>query len=79
MPLTLSKLDYHLGNPSMTLLHRAGLAGLWMTLNQLTIEQFKPIQGLKWELGDRSISLFWEGKDLDVLNWLLQEAFQLRG
>jgi len=72
------KLDYHLGTPSMTLLHRAGLAGLWMTLKQLEIEEIQTIQGLKWELADRSISLSWEGKDIDVLNWLLKEAFQLK-
>lgn len=78
MPLSTPKLDYHLGNPSMTLLHRAGLAGLWMTLNQLGIEQVKPIQELEWKLGDRTITLSWEGKDCDVIDWLLKEAYQLK-
>jgi hypothetical protein len=34
-------LEFDLGNPSFTLLHRAGLAGLWMTLKQLEKEKIQ--------------------------------------
>jgi hypothetical protein len=30
-----SKIRLELGEPSMTLMHRAGMAGFWMTLKQL--------------------------------------------
>ncbi|MGD2180936.1 type I-MYXAN CRISPR-associated Cas8a1/Cmx1 [Lusitaniella coriacea] len=73
----MTTIDYHLGDSSITLLHRAGLAGLWMTLKQLEIEKVQTIQGLKWELRDRAITLSWDGKDIDVLDWLLKEAYQL--
>ncbi|MDY6784755.1 MAG: type I-MYXAN CRISPR-associated Cas8a1/Cmx1 [Cyanobacteriota bacterium] len=73
----MQKIDYHLSAPFMTLLHRAGLAGLWMTLNQLERERIN-IQGLKWELGDRAVTLAWEGQDIDVLDGLLKEAYQLK-
>ena len=62
-----SKIHLELGAPSMTLMHRAGLAGFWMTLKQL--EQQYPTSAerpgnLTWSLTPRSISLNWEGQDL---------------
>ena len=64
----------------MTLMHRAGLAGLWMTLKQL--EQRYPTSAerpgnLTWSLTPRSISLNWEGQDLEILDWLLKQSFQI--
>jgi len=71
------KIYYHLGDPSMTLLHRAGLAGLWMTLKQLETEKVITPHGLKWELNDRSVTLSWEASDREVIDWLLKEAYQI--
>ncbi len=71
------QINLSLGDPSFTLLHGAGLAGLWMTLNQLDIEGIKD-DLLSWELSDLSISLSCEGSDLAALQWLLAEAFQLQ-
>ena len=71
-------LNYHLGDPYMTMLHRAGLAGLYMTLEQFEKEQITPLGGLTWQKSDRSITLSWEGLDQAVLEWLLKESFQLR-
>lgn len=64
----------------MTWLHQAGLAGLWMTLNQLK-EEFpnasqRPGQ-FDWQLSSTGINLYWSGRDLDVLNWLLKQSFQI--
>jgi CRISPR-associated protein Cas8a1/Csx13 len=74
----MQEIRYHLSDPSMTLLHRAGLAGLWMTLRQLDNEKVAVPHGLKWELDSRSITLSWEENDRDVLKWLLQESYQLK-
>lgn len=81
------QIDFDLGNPNLTLLHRAGLAGLWMTLRQLEREDNQVENrpgGLNWELAEderqvvhRRITLRWEGNDRDVLDWLLRESFQI--
>lgn len=73
----MQKLILHLGNPSFTLLHRAGLAGLYMTLKQLEADKVVPIEGLTWELSQRQVLLKWEGHDRTALDWLLTESFQL--
>jgi len=77
-----SKIQLNLGDPSMTLMHRAGMAGLWMTLKQL--EQQYPTSAERpgnftWSLTPRSISLDWEGQDLEILDWLLKQSFQISG
>lgn len=80
------RLDFDLSDPSLTLLHRAGLAGLWMTLKQLETEI--PVKNrcgnLDWEPHadeipsvHRQFSLTWKGNDQEVLEWLLTESFQL--
>ena len=42
----MQKLAFHLADTSFTLLHRTGLAGLYMALSQLTKEQVTPPEGL---------------------------------
>lgn len=69
-------IEFNLGSPSFTLLHSAGVAGLWMTLNQLEQENVKP-ENIDWKLERRKVTLSWQGRDLDVLNWLLQQSFQI--
>ena len=71
-------IELNLGNPNLTLLHRAGLAGLWMTLKYFenNPSQKRP-EGLNWQLTPRQVSLQWEGNDRDVLDSLLRESFQL--
>lgn len=64
----------------MTWLYQAGLVGLWMTLNQLK-EEFpnasqRPGQ-VDWQLSSTGINLYWSGRDLDILDWLLKQSFQL--
>ena len=44
--------------PGMTLLHKAGLAGLWMTLNGFEERRLQLKDG-SWKLADRSIELHW--------------------
>jgi len=73
----MQKLGLFLGDPSHTNLHRAGLAGLYMTLSQLDKENIKPPAGLSWKLFDRAIALEWEGSDEEALSWLIKQSFQL--
>lgn len=70
-------LEFDLGNPNFTLLHRAGLAGLWMTLKQLEKEKIESPHNLKYQLSQRQVKLSWEGSDRDFLEWFLKESFQL--
>ena len=71
------KLEFDLGNPYFTLLHCAGLAGLWMTLKQLEREKIELPQSLNWQLNHRQVTLNWEGSDKTILEWLLKESFQI--
>ena len=74
------KIQLSLNDRSMTLLHRAGVAGLGMTLKQLKRRYPSPSQRvgqLDWSLSSHGIKLHWEGHDLDVLDWLLKESFQI--
>lgn len=68
--------ELHLGDPSFTILHSAGVAGLWMTLNQLEREKVRP-SNINWKLEQRKVTLSWQGNDLEVLDWLLTESFQV--
>ncbi|PHM10216.1 type I-MYXAN CRISPR-associated Cas8a1/Cmx1 [Nostoc sp. 'Peltigera malacea cyanobiont' DB3992] len=74
------KIQLSLGDPSITWIHRAGIAGLWMTLKQL--EKLYPIPAerpgnLTWLLTPRTLSLEWQGQDFVVLDWLLKQSFQI--
>ncbi len=74
------KMELSLSDPGMTMLHRAGVAGLYMTLKALEkrYATLKTRQGnLKWVLTDNSISLNWEGDDYAALDWLCRESFQI--
>lgn len=73
------KLEFDLGTPGLTLLHKAGLAGLYMTLQQLESEipSGQRPGHLNWTLSKRGVCLQWQGNDYEVLDWLLQESFQL--
>ncbi|GAA6620788.1 type I-MYXAN CRISPR-associated Cas8a1/Cmx1 [Scytonema sp. NUACC26] len=70
-------LEFDLGNPCFTLLHRAGLAGLWMTLKQLEKEKVKVPSEFNWQLSKRKVNLNWNGSDRDILEWFLKQSFQL--
>jgi CRISPR-associated protein Cas8a1/Csx13 len=47
-----------LGAPGMTSLHKAGLAGLYMTLRAFD-ERKQKIEGLEWQLGEKQVTLRW--------------------
>ncbi len=67
-------------DPGMTMLHRAGVAGLYMTLKALVkrYPTLKSRQGnFKWVLTNDKVNLFWKGDDYTALHWLFQESFQI--
>ena len=63
-----------------TIIHRGGMAGLWMTLKQLAKKFPTPAErpgNLTWDLTQTSINLDWQGQDFPVLDWLLKQSFQI--
>ena len=74
------KIHLHLNASDTTIIHRAGILGLWMTLKQLERRFPNPshrLGELSWKLTPSSVSLHWKGQDETVLDWLLKQAFQL--
>ncbi len=63
-----------LWQPPSTAMHRAGLAGLYMSLKHLTPEKGKVID---WELTPDSITLKWQCSDRQALSWLLANTYQI--
>ena len=63
-----------------TIIHRGGMTGLWMSLKVLEEKYPNPAKrpgNLTWNLTATSISLNWQGEDFVVLNWLIQQSFQI--
>jgi CRISPR-associated protein Cas8a1/Csx13 len=59
----------------MTLLHKAGLAGLWMTLNAFE-ERRLQLKAGSWKLADRSIELHWTDRT-EFFTSLFANSFKL--
>ena len=62
--------------PGMTDLHKAGLAGLWMTLDRFNRNGVR-LPGGSWTLTDRSVTLEWSGKPEIFFKALFKESFKL--
>ena len=71
------KIHLDIRDPSMTFLHRAGVAGLFVHLKYLEYLKLQPPQGLNWSLTAQAIELDWTGKDIDALQWLFSQSFQI--
>lgn len=64
-------------SPGMTALHRAGLAGLWMTLKQFERDDVR-LSGGSWELTAWSVALRWEaGRTQAFLESLFKRSFRI--
>jgi CRISPR-associated protein Cas8a1/Csx13 len=81
------KLNLRLNAPGMTSLHKAGLAGLYMTL-QAFEETNEHIEGLSWSLENKNVLLEWDDdrlkstfeKFIDRSFWIDEEGFiRLKG
>ena len=72
--------SFDLSDSANTLLHRAGIAGLWMTLKYLERQYPDDAMrsgGLSWTLTSHSVTMKWGENDFDVLDWILKETFQI--
>lgn len=64
-----------LNAPGMTSLHKAGLAGLYMTLKAFD-KNHKEIEGLQWTLEDKQITLNWiDDKAKSAFEELVKQSF----
>ncbi len=59
-------------DPNTLLPHRAGIAGLALALSAIDATD-APLQ---WEVTEDAVNLSWEGKDLDVAQWLLEQTYR---
>ncbi len=80
MIATQPKISLSLDAADTTIIHRAGMTGLYMTLKRL--EQQYPSSRqrggyISWDLTADTIELSWEGSDLVALSWLINESFKL--
>ncbi len=76
------KLSLSLTASDTTDIHRGGMTGLWMTLQQLEEKYPTPSKrpgNLTWDLTATTITLDWQGQDFPVLDWLLKQSFQING
>lgn len=62
--------------PGMTGLHRAGLAGLWMTLKRFENDNVR-LKGGSWVLTNRSVRLRWDGEPEPFFDSLFKESFKI--
>lgn len=68
-----------LNAPGMTSLHKAGLAGLYMTLRAFEEKQ-ETINGLRWELEPTQVKLIWlDEKPKAAFEELIQKSFWIDG
>lgn len=80
MIATQPKISLSLDAADTTIMHRAGMTGLYMTLKRL--EQQYPSSRqrggyISWDLTADTIELSWEGSDFIALSWLIKESFKL--
>jgi CRISPR-associated protein Cas8a1/Csx13 len=71
------KMTIRLNAPGMTSLHKAGLAGLYMTLRTFDETNVK-IKGLDWQLGATSVGLSWQDETSQAaFESLIKKSFSL--
>lgn len=60
--------------PNTLLPHRAGIAGLALALSAIA-----PTEALiRWEVTEDAVKLSWEGRDLEAIQWLLEQTYQIK-
>ena len=74
------KISLSLDAADTTIMHRAGMTGLYMTLKRLEKQYPSSCQRgghISWDLTADTIELSWEGSDFVALSWLIRESFKL--
>ncbi|MBD1898152.1 type I-MYXAN CRISPR-associated Cas8a1/Cmx1 [Coleofasciculus sp. FACHB-129] len=80
MVTTQPKISLSLDTADTTIMHRAGMTGLYMTLKRLEKQYPSSHQRgghISWFLTADTIELFWKGSDFVALSWLIKKSFQL--
>lgn len=71
------KMQLKLNAPGMTSLHKAGLAGLYMTLSAFD-ERKERVEGLTWALEPKQVTLEWDdGRIKPAFEQLVQRSFRV--
>jgi CRISPR-associated protein Cas8a1/Csx13 len=70
------ELNLDLFAPGMTTLHRAGLAGLWMTLKRFEAEKIR-LKGGSWKLNSRRVILRWDSSPRPFFESLIKLSFRV--
>ena len=68
----MTELHIDLNTPGMTHYHRAGLAGLYMALENLDAERYRPHGG--WILSPTSVTLHWEDKPKPLITHIVEDS-----
>lgn len=78
--MTLERIEIRLGGPGMTSLHRAGLAGLYMTLEALNkdkeVKERLSNAGGSWTLLDDGVTIKLDGNPKKFFQFLAKESFK---
>lgn len=74
-------LEMELRAPGMTPLHRAGLGGLWMTLNaiqndRILVSNYSALG--EWKLTPQAVTIRWSGSGAEFFKRLLHDAYPIR-
>jgi CRISPR-associated protein Cas8a1/Csx13 len=69
----MTKLVLSIFDPNTLLPHRAGIAGLALALSAIPSKD----PPLSWEVTEDAVTLTWEGKDCDVVKWLLDQTYRV--
>lgn len=80
MVATQPKISLSLHAADMTIMHRDGMMGLYMTLKRLEKQYPSSHQRgayISWYLTADTIELLWEGSNFVALSWLIKESFKL--
>ncbi|MBN3941932.1 MAG: hypothetical protein V7L21_19575 [Nostoc sp.] len=78
MVATQPKISLSLHAADTTIMHRAGMTGLYMTLKRLEKQYPSSRQRgghISWVLTADTIELFWEVSDFVALSWLIRDEY----
>lgn len=70
----MSQFNLSLFDPNTLLPHRAGIAGLALTLSGLD-KNNAPVQ---WEISKDAVSLNWNFSDKEAIEWLMEKAYEIQ-
>ena len=70
----MSQFTLSLFDPNTLLPHRAGIAGLALTLSDIEREDAL----ISWDISEDTVELNWECSDKEALQWLVEQTYQIQ-